>query len=493
LFALKGFAAPLFIPLDHPVYASLYRLQDQGFLPQLDRSALPWTTDRVLELLTQIDTVNLNRISRIALSESAHYLKEWKSDEKEYGLQLNTHLSASGWQKKDTTGYHNRGYLGAAFTYGRFFLVNRIYADVTTEKNRFDHLERQFKKTMPTDVPEAYVAFAGHHSGIVLGRNEWRLGPGRSGGLMLSDHQPPMTGLMAWTGLGFLEGRMLSAKLNPLEGEQRYFSASRVSFRIIPSLILSLSQSVVYADTNRSFEPYYVIPSFIYYFSQFAFTRRNGTENVFVGADIDFRLPGVCRAYAEFLADDFQVDDDSISRGVQNAIGYLIGVSTPEAQTRPAVEVEWVHLNSNVYKHLGGLSTHYLANLHGGILGHPLGPDAEALLLSLSQQLLKLFRLRLDYELVRRGELNDARLPWDGFGKSGDPVPFGRIETTHSLSLGFNVLRYYGFEGEARAGYEWIRNFNHQPRNHEAPLFSLKVDYCFDFPIQWNGRESLIP
>lgn len=479
------------IPLDHPVYEPLNRLAAEGLLPALSGHSLPYRRDAVLLALRHVDTLRCSGRQRLDCEEALTLLQPPVLGTGENRLLIDLHLSGTAGYL-DTAAYQTRGLLGVAYVFGRFTLANRVSADYSSEERRFDHLDRQFKKSVPTDMPQAYLMYTGDHFGLSLGRDKVKWGPGRFGNLLLSDHQPALNRVFAWAELGFLKGYAVAAKLAPAGSISRHFAASRLVVNVTEKLTLALNQSIVYAGLHRNTELFYAVPSFIYYFSQFGFTSLNETENVFVGADGERRFAKNARAYFEFLADDFQVDRDISSRTTQNGVAFLMGLDFPESGSRPGLGAEFTHVNSYVYKHMGGLQTGYWANLHGGVLGHALGPDAQQLNLWADHRFSRYFKGAMHYCLTRRGDLNDVYAVWDAYHKADDPIPHGVVEDAQQITAQAGLVNWRGFCASLDLGYSRLANVNHTDSASSGPVVRLSVDYCLGRELQWKMRETAV-
>ncbi|MFH0920910.1 MAG: capsule assembly Wzi family protein [Fibrobacterota bacterium] len=488
---LSGAALGEFLPLDHPVYRPLDFLVRNGRIPALNSATRPYDADAAFNALSALDTAALSLRERTERTIALAYLGDRGTPGKAHRLRISLSLNGTG-EKADSTDYFARGALGLVYSFGNFTFVDRVQADRGSDTARFDQLDRQFKKSVPADMPQAYLAWSGKHFGALFGRNSAQWGPGRFHHLLLSDHQPSLNMVSAWARLGFLKATSLSAKLNPVIGWDRYFSAMRLSFQITPDAYLAINQSIVYAGEHRPFELYYLLPCYLYYFSQFGFTHSNESENIFLSADGEWRVRDKVNLYFEFLADDFQVDSDPISKGVQNAVAFVLGAECPELNDVYSAGAEYTRANSYVYKHMGGWPTHYIANTHGGVLGDELGPDAEALHLWSARQCGRYTSVRMRYDLTRRGDLNSVYGTWDAYDKADEPMPHGTVETTHTLALKWERVNWNGLSAGTEAGYLWTSNqFHIAGNNASGPLFQLSLDYRFQTVLRWDTRESL--
>jgi hypothetical protein len=490
--ALFSGTAAYVLPLGHPVYESLDFLIGQNLLPALAGNTKPYDARKAASALAVVDTLRLTKIQKENWLEAADYLKPFSKSQKENRLLLEIYLNTDN-EYADSLDYWTRGCGGAAYSFGRFTLADRVSADLTDQGPRFDHLGREFKEKLPSDMPQAYLSYDGEHFGVLAGRSAAKWGPGKFGNLILGDHQPSMNMIFAWAKIGFLSGYTLSSKLDPLAGMRRYLSASRLVINATKNITLALNQSVVYARAGEGFELYYMLPSYVYYFSQFGFADFNETENTFVGADGEWRLSPQARLYFEFLADDFQVDQDPASRGVQNAVAWLVGADCPGVLGSLGGGAEYVRINSYTYKHVGGWPTHYVANDHGGIIGHRLGPDAEELNVWVNNRFSRHIQGRLLYTLSRTGDLNSVYGTWWAWGKADEPVPYGRVQNAHDISLEANLANYRGLSAGLSAGYRYVLHAHNGIGTEEGPRFRLRMNYYLGYLLSWDNRDNLFP
>ncbi|OGJ86655.1 MAG: hypothetical protein A2268_13190 [Candidatus Raymondbacteria bacterium RifOxyA12_full_50_37] len=480
------------IPLDHPVYESVDYLSNSGFLPGLQRQVKPYDLRVVNDELKRINPTNFSPVQFLYYQDAMAYLDKASKGSQENNLLLDAHLKAVA-SSADTFSYHSRLHVGAAYTYKRFSLVNRVAVDATNEKDRYDHLERKYNKKMAADMPQAYLQYHGDKWGLLAGRNQVKWGPGMSGNLMLGDHMPPLNQVLLWGNFGFLKGYTLSSRLTPTDSvTSRYFSASRLVISLKKNLYIALNQSVVYAGAGRNFEMHYVIPSFIYYFGTFGFALKNKTENLLVGADGEWNIRNKYRLYFEFLADDFQVDRDTRSRTTQNAIAWLVGLDCPNLYKGMDAGFEYYRANSYVYKNSGGFPVYYIANLHGGVIGHEIGPDAEALQVNIAKRWKRHLNSGLRYSLVRRGDLNSVYGIWDAHGKADEAIPHGVVCSEHTLVGEAGFIHFNGFSISGNVGYHWFVNkSNVLDNDNSGVVWQVGLQYYFDRLLQWNTRSTL--
>ncbi len=429
IFFVWGLAFSLLIPADHELNAHIDRIKANGDCPEIALLSKPYEADLIHEILLRKG--NIDGYLGAAIAPYLSQIVESKNGNLNL-LTVNMKISALGHIGSNQDTAHARGIIGLAYKTGRFSLVGRVSGDLSNGVNLPDNIERRYKRNYPADMPESYLSYTGDHFSFLAGRNSYSFGSAQSGSLLLGNHGPSLNGFFTEYKKGFFKIEALSAKLNPVGDTSRWFSAMKLAFSVNKYFNIAFMQSVIYSGVGRSFEPAYTIPAFVYYFSQFQGMESNKRDNIFLGMEAEYRINGG-RIYGEFLADDFQVDMDSSSRSTQNAIAFLLGCSFAERNRRPHLAVEFVRINSYVYKHMGGLSTNYRLNSYGGTLGHPLGPDAEALYLFADKSVAYGTTMGIEGSLMRLGALNNLALEWDGYGKADQPIPSNPVTTRYTL------------------------------------------------------------
>ena len=179
----------------------------------------------------------------------------------------------------------------------------------------------------------AYVSAGGSNWNLLGGRQRFSWGVGESGNLMLSDNLPYHTGLR-FTAFGeYLKYTFLSTfyshpeKLS--EGSQdatmsgiNMFLAHRLEFRILDKVNLSLSEAIMYQDTDGYIDPMVFNPAMLFH----SYYIR-GNANSSISVELAYVPVKHFTLYGELLVDKFIFNETAYTElHNPNAIGMLAGL-----------------------------------------------------------------------------------------------------------------------------------------------------------------------
>jgi hypothetical protein len=244
-----------------------------------------------------------------------------------------------------------------------------------------DFLGREWKRGITGDFTHAYAALRLPGIRLAAGRRPIGWGTGSEGTLILQGGAPPLDqiGLDATRGSFSAHAFVASLDDYDVSGSEaparRWLSGHRLSVRLRDRARVSLSETVVYGGVGRGVDWAYANPLVVYYAVDW---NRSGDDNVLWSADAYLRAHPTLDLYGEFLADDFQYDRET----EPNQIAFLVGMRAKNLPRLPGVffDAEYTRVNNWVYGHEVEWNryTHEEA-----ALGHPLGPDADRVLLRL--------------------------------------------------------------------------------------------------------------
>lgn len=218
------------------------------------------------------------------------------------------------------------------------------------------------------------------HTDITVGRQLIRWGPGVSGSLLLSGYAP-LDGLTLEADLGRFRYVQVQAARDAAAG--RWLLAHRIEGHIAPGVLAGISEAVAVSGGFR-LQLCHLIPGFPYYLAQHLILHDDRSQdrwtNILLGVDAIVTLTKDARAYAEVMADDFPAAPSAWGR-VPRMVGGLIGVrlDAPFGCEGYQAVAEYVRIHNYVYSHKNPDNTYIIAD--GRLIGHPLGPDADALYL----------------------------------------------------------------------------------------------------------------
>lgn len=263
----------------------------------------------------------------------------------------------------------------------------------------------QWKWDYTADFRRAYVQYQGKHFDVLLGRDFLYWGPGYSGSLIISDNSPAFDMILLNGKFGPVRATAFTAMLDKMWNDRRepdyyrylanrYLSGHRIDWLVNERLELGLSEVVLFGGEARNLEIKWINPLIPYYATQWNTGEDN---NILVSADFVIKPISKLSLYGQFLVDDFNYVDTN-----PNSLGYIGGfyISDPLGLSGTDLRAEYTRIDTWTYTHRvpENQYTHF-----GWIIGNPLGPDADQILLELSQMLGMDFRLKLMYTFVREG------------------------------------------------------------------------------------------
>ena len=324
---------------------------------------------------------------------------------------------------------------------------------------------------------------------LLVGRDYMKWGPGYQGNLILSDN-PPAFDMIKYSGtidlndLGGDFGKVNFTKffslLDPLDGQNRYFSGQRLEYKPFDVLTLGLSETAIISEDSSIlfYNPLPFIPP--YYLTRWiADVLEQPSEiNSYVGIDMELNFhPGI-KLYGEWMADDFILTPKT--NPYPNRTGFLAGAyfADPLGRGDTDFRIEYTHINNYVY-----FSTHpwqdYL--YQNEYIGHPLGPDADQLYLELTHRLSDKLNLSLSYNHQRHGE-----------GQTGIPLPSDPVIANENIFLSGIIEKQQAYQTEISysispqwefsAGVTWesIKNKdNNLGVNENNTYFQMELNYQF--------------
>jgi hypothetical protein len=305
-----------------------------------------------------------------------------------------------------------------------------------------------------------------------LGRSQKWWGPGRFGTLLLSDNAPTFDALdlaFSYKRVGF------HAFAGVLSTEQeRYLSGHRLTIAVPGRVDLGFSEVVVYQAPNLL--PAYVNPLLPYY--AVAWNER-GDDNILWAMDAAWRPGYGMKWYGELLMDDVIYEQGRTP--APQKVGFLGGLAwaDPVRLKDTDLKVEYAGNLKWVYTHRR-YDNRYVGSDTVRVLGHWLGPDAEALSVILEHRFHPRLNLGCGYELVNHGE-GKVGVPHDPL-RDGSRTEFlsGVVEHQKAgrLFLSWQPLFWMTINGEGRFGK--VRNFSHVPgasQDISSGSLSLKLDW----------------
>ncbi len=392
-----------------------------------------------------------------------------------YGL-LSEKVASIRYQ--DTDAYASfRGILAAQPSDNLYLYVNFLL-DQELDKNP-DYTGKKWRG-FAGEIENAFVFYRAGKFTLQAGRFASFWGPNR-GSLVLSETARPMDAVSLRYKWGFFQYTFQTGKLDrvrhPEENEtvfeNRYFSGHRIDLRLRRNFYLGLFETVIYGGPGRSMEFAYLNPFLFYHAFQL---NENYNDNTFLGIDCAWYLYENNKIYAQFLIDDFQIDNKARGDNEPNEIGLLLGIHTARLYDHYELKAEYLAITNRTYNQI--LIRNRYVN-RGKLIGNEFGPDGDRLTLEISRWLNRIQRVTLGLEYRRKGEgsFNDPwTQPWMVVDDYAEPFPTGIVEKTFKPSLRFTgIIKEYAFL-DAEAGIEFVDNYRHiDGRSETLPYINLRL------------------
>jgi len=352
-------------------------------------------------------------------------------------------------------------------------------------------------------IETAVLGFQKGRISMTLGRQRIFWGPQRIN-LLISETAEPLDLLSASyrtrrLTFSFLFARLDGSRPDEIDSlrfpddrfkDNRYLVGHRLDLNLHRTLRVGLFETVLFGGEGRPPELYYLNPLQFFHAAQL---NENEDDNTILGVDFTF-LPakGVC-AYGQFLVDDFQIDDETAGDREPNEWGVMIGMRTAGriASPIPDIKLEYTRLSNRTY-HQRIPRNRYL--YRNQLIGHPLGPDADSVALSLRFWPHEPFYSEIEFAYCRKGE-GSIHKPWDEpwlltTGDYDESFPTGTVE--RSILIALRMSGFVPFSEYTRnhvfisvdAGWGEIRNY----LNVEG---AFKTGARIDAAVTWMGFLNL--
>jgi hypothetical protein len=352
-------------------------------------------------------------------------------------------------------------------------------------------------------VANAYGKLSFGPIGVLLGRDKLYWGPGKSGSLILSDAAPPFDmvcfslnfGRVTATGFFTTLDDMTLAKAVPYgtgtdslragDIASRHLSGHRLDVRISRDLQVGLSETVVYGGADRGLDPGYINPLNFFYAQQWNIDKN---DNPMWSVDAIWWPKERLQVYGQLLVDDYQFEQKSRADEEPPEIGFLLGLHSgdPFGLVNTSFTLEYARVNPWTYNQPLPWNRYTYGKT---LLGHPLGPDADAVYLSVTKWLNEKFTFELDYRFARDGETSvytDWPVPpvgpWGGASFPDGSFPLGVASKSHmgSIRASFHPTLHLDVDGFAS-----VENVSDYQNIEGASLSNLEIGLSVSFRPDW--------
>ena len=424
------------VPLTHPVYPFLTRLEARGLLATPLSGARPWSRAAVAAELEELaaQTARLNPVEwqqwqklrwefadTQAARDTSGYVPAWQplaasravrrtglcrngrdfwsAENAEWALYVNPLIrisreyheaddgAAAGTLATWSSGYELRGRVHD-FGFAVRGSDTHVSGDIAlADSTAYPYRYGPGKTGFDYDATDAALSWQGRYAEVLFGKTRTRWGWAETGGLAFSGDPTSHTQLRLTAHVGPLELTAVQAKLvqrppviervDTLSGGrlQKFYADKYLAAHRVQVNASRRLQIGVYEATvygQRGFELEYLNPLM---FLRSAEHYTGDRDNALLGADFRWRAPGRTVVYGELLIDD--ITTSRLGTGwYGNKLGYLGGgtVTDPLGLPNTRLCVEYARIEPYVYSHKFAINSfqHY-----GLPLGYAAGPNSD--------------------------------------------------------------------------------------------------------------------
>lgn len=469
------------------VYDDLRYLQTGGYLRDLDLNQTPLSTIQIARSLKNqfktadhinADPIHRNLLAKIALEYAStdtdlvenlkrklYDILEIDDDQSvlHYGVKLNLDYHSQPQSKL----FPQLRTFGSLSITKNLSINNVMTVDPFASENP-DYLGKEWRN-LSGYTEQAYLMWNAKHLRLTAGRNYIVYGPGRKSSLLFSSTARPLDNFKVDIFQKYFSFQAITAKLDKMNGNERYLSAHRLSV-YLGDWAISLSEAILYTGTARNPEYAYLNPFLIYHAEQINGPDLNG--NTLGTLELNYSGRNWI-AYTEFLVDDIQFDKKEPGDLEPNEIGCILGmdIADPFKIRGLFLGMEYTAITNRTYKTSD--PTHSEWYLHRNVpIGYELGSDFDRVNVIL-RKYHKNLQFALEFDRIRQGEGDLSKAwdsPWDsltveqGYSES---FPTGVVEKINNLGLTVTWMPDYGKYLFARINYEMIKNVDHTKKDQK--------------------------
>jgi hypothetical protein len=390
------------------------------------------------------------------------------------------------------------GWIEVSMPYG-LGLSHRFRVDTRVDRDP-SFLGRPWREDTGGYVAAGYGRLTLGPMEVLLGRDKLSWGPGTSGSLILSEVAPAFDMMKVSFNFGRVTATGFFTRLDDMElstpvfyagdtlaaGEvvERYLSGHRIDVRLTPTLEIGLSETVVYGGPDRDFDLGYINPLNFFYAHQWNLEKN---DNPIWCLDASWWPSRRLQVYGQLVVDDYQFEQKDERDKEPAEVGFLVGAhgGDPFGLNGVFVTVEYARVNPWTYNQPLPWNRYEYGD---ALLGHPLGPDADAFYVSVGKWFNKDFSAELDYRFVRHGETSiDTAWPVPIAGPWGEAsfpegFPLGVASKSHRMGLAVRFHPALHLDVEGLAAVESISDYANETG---AKSTSFEAGLKVSFRPEW--------
>jgi hypothetical protein len=346
------------------------------------------------------------------------------------------------------------------------------------------------------DVVNASIGYYWNTGSLVLGKEYFKFGNGRTGNIILSDKAPsfpfirfdiyPTDWLRFFYFHGFLVSNVIdSSKIRSSSVDGRTSTADvpkfmayhSISFYPGANISLTLGESMVYSEY---FQPIYLIPVMFFRVADHYLSRGNesSTGNAQIFADASYTNTVIkSKFYGSLFIDELSFNS-IFEGGNLSALGYTVGVETRDLVfNNSSFAIEYSRLNPFVYMNSVDAQTYANDSYESG---HWIGSNGDIISFIYNQYLFRPLSYSTELNYIRKGK---SELPEEQYTQPYPEFLYG--EKLYSFSFEFNI-RYRPFHPVSiQAYYRYEDTSNEETgrlpdyRLGKNNYFGLSLSYGF--------------
>jgi len=458
----------------------LLYLQTGGYLRDIDLNQTPLSTFQISHSM-KTDSSNLVSLSGTSINKmlvdriAGYFATSLKSDDQPfiiYGVKLNVDYQNQPKSKL----YPQLRTFGSLTITRNLSITNVMTVDPYATENP-DYLGKEWRG-LSGYTEQAYLLWNSKYVRLTAGRSYVGYGPGRKSSLLFSSAARPMDNFKVDIFQEHFGFQAVAAKLDPINGYQRYLSAHRLSF-YFGNWAVGMTEALLYSGIGLNFEFAYLNPFLFYHGEQMNGPDLNG--NTLGTLDLNYSGRN-WMAYTEILVDDIQFDKKEVGDLEPNEVGCIVGLDFADPFKLPDVYlgVEYAAITNRTYKTTETSEWFLHRNVP---IGYELGSDFDRINLLLKKYY-KNWQFALEFDHIRQGEGELSKAwdsPWDSCTVAegySEKFPTGVVESTNDLGLEVTWIPDYGKYLFMRLNYESIKNVDH--RNKDEQTFIITVGAYID-------------
>ncbi len=385
-------------------------------------------------------------------------------------------------------------YLMNQFYFKKFYA--EWYVRAASDPNSLEHFTpypRDIKRIglNSAEFDQASVGWYGRHGAVQYGRGRQVWGPQLEGNLALSSHSAAYEHLSALFEYKNFSAAFFTGFLETLKDasgyQHRYIAGHGIQYNNHRNFVLSMAEVTVYFGPDRPFDLSYLNPLTPHIENELnnrennPYRKGNHSNGVYF-VSLDWLLPARIRLSAQYLLDEFQLDEKDREQGRPDATALMVRLSKGFVGENwaAAFSASYHRVGTYTFQHEKPYTCFFSRELPLGVQD---GNDFDAVQANAVWVAPLPLMLQLSYRYKRVGEnnlLSQPYVPFEEFKVVDFPSGRVREERTLSAALVYSLRPNLEFEG-------WYRRQNGAlaGRVQRIDFFALRLNahlpLFFDF------------